>query len=160
MTDHELKEGDPAPEIDLLTDSGERFRLSDLRGKRVVLYFYPRASTPGCTIEACAFRDDSAKYADRGAVIVGVSPDKPESQAKFKRNRQLPFALLADTEKAAAQAYGVWKLKSFLGKKFMGVERSTFVVSPDGRIERIFRKVKVAGHSGQVLAALPRSEKR
>lgn len=150
----ELKPGDPAPDVDLLDERGEPFRLADLRGKRVVLYFYPRASTPGCTIEACEFRDASKKFAGRNAIIVGVSPDKPAAQQKFKTNRNLPFTLLADTEKAAAQAYGVWKQKSFMGKKFMGIERSTFVISEDGRIEKVFRKVKAAGHAAQVLEAL------
>jgi peroxiredoxin Q/BCP len=150
----ELKQGDPAPEIDLLTDASERFRLSDLRGKKVVLYFYPRASTPGCTIEACQFRDAAAQFSGNNAVIVGVSPDKPAAQQKFKNNRSLPFTLLADTEKAAAQAYGVWGEKKFMGRKFMGVERSTFVIGEDGRIEMIFRKVKASGHAAAVLAAL------
>ncbi len=150
----ELKVGDPAPDVDLLDEGGRRVRLSDLRGKKVVLYFYPRASTPGCTIEACAFRDAADDFAGRNAVIVGVSPDTPAAQLKFKTNRKLPFTLLADVEKSAAQAYGVWKLKSFLGKKFMGVERSTFVIGEDGRIEKLFRKVKVKGHAGEVLEAL------
>jgi peroxiredoxin Q/BCP len=150
----EIKEGDPAPDIDLLTERGERFRLSELRGKKVVLYFYPKASTPGCTIEACQFRDASEQFSGRNAVIVGVSPDTPAAQQKFKTNRKLPFTLLADVEKAAAQAYGVWKLKSFLGKKFMGVERSTFVIGEDGRVKKIYRKVKAGGHAAQVLAAI------
>ena len=103
-----LKEGDKAPEIRLQTDAGEPFKLSDLKGKRVVLYFYPRADTPGCTTEACEFTDDIAKFRKLGAAIVGVSPDKPAAQAKFKTKYDLPFTLLADEEKAAAQAYGVW----------------------------------------------------
>lgn len=150
----ELSVGDPAPDIDLLTERGERFRLSDLRGKKVVLYFYPKASTPGCTIEACQFRDASGQFSGRNAVIVGVSPDTPAAQQKFKTNRNLPFTLLADVDKTAAQAYGVWTQKSFMGKKFMGVERSTFVIGEDGRIEKIFRKVKATGHAAQVLEAL------
>jgi thioredoxin-dependent peroxiredoxin len=150
----EIKEGDPAPDIDLPAETGERFRLSDLRGKKVVLYFYPKASTPGCTLEACQFRDASEQFAGLNAVIVGVSPDTPAAQQKFKTNRKLPFTLLADVERTAAEAYGVWKLKSFLGKNFMGVERSTFVIGEDGRIEKIYRKVKAGGHAAQVLAAL------
>jgi thioredoxin-dependent peroxiredoxin len=150
----ELKEGDPAPDITLLTERAEPFRLSDLRGKNVVLYFYPKASTPGCTIEACAFRDASDHFSNRNAVIVGVSPDTPAAQQKFKTNRNLPFTLLADTDKAAAQAYGVWTQKSFMGKKFMGVERSTFVIGADGKIEKIFRKVKVSGHAARVLETI------
>ncbi len=151
MTEPELREGDPAPDLELLTDAGEPFRLSALRGQRVVLYFYPKASTPGCTIEACEFRDRAGHFAERNTVIVGVSPDSPEAQARFKRNRKLPFTLLADADKTAAQAYGVWKQKNFLGKKFMGVERSTFIIGPDGRIEKIYRKVKALGHAAEVL---------
>ncbi len=150
----ELKEGDPAPDIDLVDERGERFRLAELRGQRVVLFFYPRASTPGCTMEACAFRDSAERFAERGAVIVGISPDKPEAQQRFKTNRKLPFTLVADFEKKAAEAYGVWQLKSFLGKKFMGVERTTFVISPEGRIERIIRKVKPGEHPAKALAGI------
>ncbi len=149
-----LQEGGLAPDIELETERGERLRLSSLRGRKVVLYFYPRASTPGCTTEACEFRDASTRFKSRNAVIVGVSPDKPSAQQKFKTNQKLPFTLLADTEKAAARAYGVWTQKSFMGKKFMGIERSTFVIGEDGRIEKIFRKVKAKGHAGEVLAAL------
>lgn len=150
----DLKEGDLAPEIDLLTERSERFRLSDLRGKKVVVYFYPRASTPGCTIEACQFRDASAKFDGSNAVIVGISPDKPAAQQKFKTSQRLPFTLLADVDKAAAQAYDVWREKKFMGRKFMGIERSTFVIGEDGRIEKIFRKVKANGHAAEVLTAL------
>jgi len=149
-----LKEGDQAPDIHLRTDSGEEFRLADLKGKRVVLYFYPKANTPGCTVEACGFRDDIQAFDKKGAVVVGVSPDKPGSQAKFKTRYSLPFALLADEEKAAAQAYGVWKEKSMYGKKVMGIERSTFVIGPDGTIERIYGKVKAKGHAAEVLENL------
>lgn len=144
-----LKEGDQAPDIEV-----EGFRLSDLKGKRVVLYFYPKADTPGCTTEACEFRDDVKKFAKKGAVIVGVSPDKPAAQAKFKGKYDLPFTLLADEEKTAAQAYGVWKEKNLYGRKSMGVERTTFVIGPDGKIEKIYNKVKAQGHAGAVLAAL------
>ena len=149
-----LREGDQAPEIHLPTDAGDPFRLSDLRGKRVVLYFYPKADTPGCTTEACEFRDDLAQFARKGSVIVGVSPDKPAAQAKFKTKYGLPFTLLADEEKSAAQAYGVWKEKNMYGKKVMGIERTTFVISPEGKIEKIYAKVKAQGHAAQVLAAL------
>ena len=146
-----LNEGDLAPEIDLEDERGERFRLSGLRGRKVVLYFYPRANTPGCTVEACEFRDRAAEFAGRNAVIVGVSPDKPAAQLKFKTGKSLPFTLLADVERSAAEAYGVWKEKNMYGKKVMGIERTTFVIGEDGRIERIFRKVKAAGHAGEVL---------
>lgn len=149
-----LKEGDQAPEIRLRTDSGEAFRLSDLKGKRVVLYFYPRADTPGCTTEACEFRDGSKAFAKNGAAVVGVSPDKPAAQAKFKEKYDLPFTLLADEEKAAAQAYGVWREKNMYGKKVMGIVRTTFIISPEGRIERIYGSVKPKGHAAQALAGL------
>jgi len=146
-----LQEGDLAPEIDLEDERGERFHLSGLRGQRVVLYFYPRANTPGCTVEACEFRDRAAEFAGRNGVIVGVSPDKPAAQMKFKTGKGLPFSLLADVKRSAAEAYGVWKEKNMYGKKVMGIERTTFVIGEDGRIERIFRQVKAAGHAGQVL---------
>src|SRR5208283_4520920 len=149
-----LKVGDKAPDIRVHTDTGSDFRLSDWKGKRVVLYFYPRADTPGCTTEACEFRDHLKKFAAKGAAVVGVSPDKPAAQARFKTKYKLPFPLLADEEKAAAQAYGVWKEKSMYGKKVMGIERSTFVIGPDGKIEKIYAKVKAAGHAGEVLANL------
>jgi thioredoxin-dependent peroxiredoxin len=149
-----LKEGDPAPEIELEDERGERFRLFGLRGKRVVLYFYPRANTPGCTVEACEFRDASAGFEGRDAVIVGVSPDKPAAQQKFKTVRNLPFTLLADVDRSAAQAYGVWKEKTMYGKRVMGIERTTFIIGEDGRIAKIFPKVKPLGHAAQVLAAL------
>ena len=149
-----MKEGDKAPDVRLRTDGGEEFKLSDLRGKRVVLYFYPRADTPGCTIEACEFRDDIKAFAKKGAAVVGVSPDKPAAQAKFKEKYELPFTLLADEEKAAAQAYGVWKEKNMYGRKVMGIERTTFVIGPDARIEKIYGKVKAKGHAGEVLAQL------
>jgi len=119
-----------------------------------VLYFYPRADTPGCTIEACEFRDGIRKFEQKGAAVVGVSPDKPAAQAKFKDKFDLPFTLLADEEKAAAQAYGVWKEKNMYGKKVMGIVRSTFVIGPDGKIEKIYAKVKAKGHAAEVLAGL------
>jgi peroxiredoxin Q/BCP len=149
-----MNEGDPAPDIRLRTDTGEEFRLSDLKGKRVVLYFYPKADTPGCTMEACEFRDDLKAFSKKGATIVGISPDKPAAQAKFKEKYGLTFPLLADEEKTAAEAYGVWKEKNMYGKKVMGIERSTFVIGPDGRIEKIYRKVKAQGHAAEVLADL------
>jgi thioredoxin-dependent peroxiredoxin len=149
-----LKEGDKAPDIRLQTDAGEPFKLSDLKGKRVVLYFYPRADTPGCTTEACEFRDDIAKFRKLGAAIIGVSPDKPAAQAKFKTKYDLPFTLLADEEKVASQAYGVWQEKNMYGKKVMGIVRSTFVIGPDGKIEKIYSKVKAKGHAAEVLSAI------
>jgi peroxiredoxin Q/BCP len=149
-----LKEGDQAPDVRVRTDSGDEFQLSSLKGKRVVLYFYPRADTPGCTIEACEFRDDLKAFSKKGAVIVGVSPDKPAAQAKFKQKYGLTFTLLADEEKAAAQAYGVWREKNMYGKKVMGIVRTTFLISPDGKIEKIYENVKAKGHAGEVLAGL------
>jgi thioredoxin-dependent peroxiredoxin len=149
-----LREGDPAPDIHLRTDAGEAFRLSDLKGKRVVLYFYPKADTPGCTVEACEFRDGIGAFAKKGAAVVGISPDKPAAQAKFKTKYDLPFTLLADEDKSAAQAYGVWKEKNMYGKKVMGIERTTFVIGPHGKIERIYGKVKAKGHAAEVLASL------
>src|SRR5690348_8585990 len=149
-----LKEGDTAPDIRVRTDSGEEFKLSSLKGKRVVLYFYPRADTPGCTVEACEFRDGIKAFAKKGVAVVGVSPDKPAAQARFKEKYDLPFTLLADEEKAAAQAYGVWKEKNMYGKKVMGIARTTFIIGPDGKIEKIYENVKVKGHAEQVLADL------
>ena len=149
-----LKEGDQAPDIRVRTDSGEEFRLSDLKGKRVVLYFYPKADTPGCTTEACEFRDDIRKFAKKDVAVVGISPDKPAAQAKFKQKYDLPFTLLADEEKAAAQAYGVWKEKNMYGKKVMGIERTTFIIGPEGKIEKIYSKVKAKGHAAEVLESL------
>jgi thioredoxin-dependent peroxiredoxin len=149
-----LQEGNPAPDIALPTDKGEMFQLSSLRGKNVVLYFYPKADTPGCTTESCSFRDASQKFTAKNTVIVGVSPDQTEAQAAFKSKFNLPFTLLADTDHKAAELYGVWKEKNMYGRKSMGVERSTFVISPDGIIKKIFPKVKVEGHTEEVLAAI------
>jgi peroxiredoxin Q/BCP len=149
-----LKVGDLAPEIALRTDEGEEFRLTDLKGRRVVLYFYPRADTPGCTTEACEFRDQTGKFAGKGVVVVGVSPDKPAAQAKFKQKYGLPFTLLADEDKAAARAFGVWKEKNMYGKKAMGIERTTFVIGAEGRIEKIYARVKAKGHAGTVVGEL------
>ena len=149
-----LKEGDVAPEVQLQTDSGDWFTLSGLKGDTVVLYFYPRADTPGCTTEACEFRDSIERFPKHHAVIVGVSPDTPAAQAKFKAKYALPFTLLADVDKKAAQAYGVWKEKTLYGKKSMGIVRSTFVIGPDGHIRKIFPKVRATGHAAQVLEAL------
>ena len=149
-----LQVGDQAPDIQVQTDSGENFRLSRMKGKRVVLYFYPRADTPGCTVEACEFRDEMQAFGGQGAAVVGVSPDKPAAQAKFKLKFLLPFTLLADQDKTAAEAYGVYKEKNMYGKKVMGIERTTFVIGLDGKIEKIYRKVKAKGHAAEVLAGL------
>jgi peroxiredoxin Q/BCP len=144
-----LKVGDKAPDIKI----GD-FQLSKLKGQRVVLYFYPKADTPGCTVEACEFRDGIKSFSKKGAVIVGVSPDKSAAQDKFKQKYDLPFTMVADEEKAAANAYGVWKEKNMYGRKMMGIERTTFVIAPDGKIEKIYNKVKAKGHAAAVLGAL------
>ena len=149
-----LKVGDQAPDIQLHTDTGEDFRLSEMKGKRVVLYFYPKADTPGCTVEACEFRDGIAGFGKKDAVVIGISPDKVSSQAKFKEKYDLPFTLLADQDKAAAEAYGVYQEKNMYGKKVMGIVRTTFVIGPDGKIEQIYNKVKAAGHAAAVLEKL------
>jgi peroxiredoxin Q/BCP len=149
-----LKVGDKAPEIKLETDSGEMFDLAAHKGEKVILYFYPRADTPGCTVEACEFRDSSKKIVKKGALIVGISPDTVKAQAKFKTKFDLPFILLADADRKVAEAYGVVKEKNMYGKKVMGVARTTFLIGPDGKIEKIFDKVKPEGHAGEVLAEL------
>ncbi len=143
-----------APEINAPTDTGEPFTLSSLKGKNVVLYFYPKADTPGCTTESCSFRDETPKFVAANTVIVGVSPDKSSAQAKFKAKFDLPFTLLADTDHKVAQDYGVWVEKSMYGKKYMGIDRTTFVIDPEGRIRKVFPKVKVEGHAAEVLAAI------
>lgn len=150
----ELKPGDPAPAIQLTTDSGQPFDLAALKGKRVVLYFYPKADTPGCTKESCDFRDNMARLKSKKVEVVGISPDTVAKQAKFKTKFDLPFTLLADDEAKVAEAYGVWKEKSMYGKTYMGIERTTFLIDADGRIAKIFPKVKVDGHVDEVLAAL------
>jgi peroxiredoxin Q/BCP len=149
-----LKVGDPAPEFTATTNGGETLSLSSLKGKSVVLYFYPRDDTPGCTKEACGFRDEFAAFKKKGAVILGVSTDPVKSHDKFVEKFQLPFQLLADEDKKIVEAYGVWGQKSFMGRKFMGIHRVTFLIGPDGRIVRIWAEVKPAEHPAEVLAAL------
>jgi len=149
-----LQAGIPAPDFTLLDENGAARRLSDYRGKAVVLYFYPKDDTPGCTTEACAFRDDYSAYDAAGVVILGVSPDKPKSHAKFKAKYNLPFTLLADEEHAVCETYGVWGRKKFMGREYDGVFRTTFVIDTQGTIARVFEDVKPAGHSAEVLAAL------
>ncbi len=144
-----IQAGDKAPNI-----KTSEFSLAGARGKKVVLFFYPKADTPGCTKEACEFRDASKSFAKRDALIVGISPDKAPAQQKFAAKYNLPFALVADPEHAIAEAYGVWKEKSMYGRKYMGIERSTFVIDENGKIENVFSKVKAEGHAAQVLEAL------
>jgi peroxiredoxin Q/BCP len=150
-----LTEGTLAPDFTLPTDTGEPLTLSSLRGRWVVLYAYPKDDTSGCTTQACEFRDLFPRFDATRAVILGISPDSVTSHRKFKAKYQLPFTLLADEEKVALQAYDVWKEKSMYGRKYMGVERTTVVIDPEGRIARVFEKVKPAGHAALVLAALP-----
>jgi thioredoxin-dependent peroxiredoxin len=149
-----LTEGDQAPDFTLASDSGESIRLADLRGKQVVLYFYPKDDTPGCTTQACGIRDAYGEFERAGAVVLGVSPDNEQSHVKFKKKFELPFTLLADTDHAVAEAYGVWGEKSYMGKNYMGIERSTFVIGADGNVKKVMRKVKPATHADDVLAAL------
>ncbi|OGO20246.1 MAG: peroxiredoxin [Chloroflexi bacterium RBG_16_48_8] len=146
--------GEWAPDFELETDSGETQRLSELRGKRVILYFYPKADTPGCTTEACGFRDDFSSFEDKNAVILGVSPDAVKKQAHFKSKHNLPFPLLADSDHQVAEMYGVWRLKKMMGREYMGVVRTTFIIDEEGKISHVFEGVKPNVHSGEVLEAL------
>ena len=144
-----LKPGDRAPEI-----RAGAFQLSKYKGKTVVLFFFPKADTPGCTRESCAFRDASKKFGKLNAEIVGCSPDKPEAQAKFADKYGLPYTFVPDPEHAVAEAYGVWKEKKNYGRAYMGIERTTFVIDPAGKIAKIFPKVKVDGHVDKVLESI------
>jgi len=149
-----VEEGSQAPDFELKSDTGETVKLSQFRGRPVVLYFYPRDDTPGCTKEACAFRDSYDEYLARDAAILGVSRDGEESHQKFKSKYDLPFTLLSDPDHEVAEAYGVWAEKSMYGRKSMGIVRSTFVIAPDGTIPRAMRGIRVPGHSDKVLEAL------
>ncbi|MBW3593228.1 MAG: thioredoxin-dependent thiol peroxidase [Actinobacteria bacterium] len=149
-----MEEGREAPDFELASETGERVRLSDLRGRPVVVYFYPKNDTPGCTAEACGFRDVYAEFEERGAVVLGVSPDTEASHVRFKEKYGLPFTLLADPDKEAAEAYGVWRERKLYGKSSLGIKRSTFVIDRDGRVARAMYGVKPDGHPQQVLAAL------
>ncbi len=150
-----VEEGRPAPDFILSSDSGEDISLDDLRGRPVGLFFYPKDDMPGCTKQACGIRDAWDEFEKRGAVVLGVSPDSEGSRAKFRDKHGLPFTLLADEDHSAAQAYGVWVEKSMLGKTYMGVERSTFVIDADGNFAKVMRRVKPDTHADDVLAALP-----
>ena len=152
-----VEEGKPAPDFKLSSDTGEEVSLASLQGKPVVLYFYPKDDTPGCTRQACDIRDGWASFQRAGAVVLGVSPDKEASHARFKAKYGLPFALLADPDHAVSEAYEVWKQKSFAGKKYMGVERSTFVIDADGNVVKVMRKVDPKTHADDVLAVLAAS---
>jgi len=150
----EIKVGQKAPDFTLLDDTGEKVKLSDYKGKKVVLYFYPKDDTPGCTTEACNFRDGFAEIKKRGAIVLGVSADSVDSHKKFKNKFELNFPLLSDPDKKMIEGYGVWKEKSMYGKKYMGIERTTFVIDAQGKISHIFPKVKVADHYDEVVEAL------
>src|SRR5215203_367679 len=145
------KVGSVAPNFAAKDANGETVRLKDLRGQRVVLYFYPKDDTPGCTKEACSFRDAFSRYKKAGITVLGVSPDSEASHIKFVTKYKLPFTLLADTDRAIAQAYGVWGEKKFMGRTYMGVHRTTFLIDEKGRIKKIFEKVKPEDHASEVL---------
>lgn len=149
-----LSAGIPAPDFELADETGALRRLYDFRGTPVVLYFYPKDDTPGCTTEACAFRDDYDEYTQAGVVILGVSPDNSRSHAKFKAKYNLPFSLLADTDHAVCESYGVWGRKKYMGREYDGVFRTTFLIGSDGMILKVFENVKPDGHSQEILAGL------
>ena len=149
-----LKEGDPAPDFSAPTSGGSNVSLASFRGHHVILYFYPKDDTPGCTKEACAFRDQFAAFKQAGAVVLGVSTDPVKAHDKFVEKFKLPFPLLADVDKKIVAAYGVWGEKSFMGRKYQGTHRVTFLIGPDGRIKRIWPLVKPEEHAAEVLAAL------
>ena len=150
----ELGVGDKAPDFSAQDETGRPWSLKALKGRTVVLYFYPKDNTPGCTTQACDFRDRFDAFARKKVVVLGVSPDSAKSHAGFKAKHGLPFPLLVDEEKDICRAYGVWKEKTLYGRKFMGVERSTFVIGPDGRVVKAQRKVSVAGHAQEMLEAV------
>lgn len=149
-----LQVGDKAPDFSLKSDKEETVKLSSYKGKKVVIYFYPKDDTPGCTKEACSFRDGFSEIQKKGAIILGVSTDSVESHKKFKEKYHLNFQLLSDADKKVVNAYGVWKEKAMYGKKYMGIERTTFVIDENGKIKKVFPKVKVEGHYDEVLAEL------
>jgi thioredoxin-dependent peroxiredoxin len=149
-----LKEGDIAPEFTAMTSGGSTVSLADFKGKNVILYFYPKDDTPGCTKEACAFRDHFSEFKKKGAVVLGVSPDSVKSHDKFTAKFKLPFTLLADEDKKIVNAYGVWGEKSFMGRKYQGTYRVTFLIGPDGRIKKIWPLVTPAEHAEEVLQAI------
>ena len=149
-----VAEGKQAPDFELATDGGGTIKLSELRGKQVVLYFYPKDDTPGCTTQACGIRDAYGEFERAGAVVLGVSPDSTAAHDKFKDKYALPFTLLADRDHAVAERYGVWTEKKYMGRTYMGIERSTFVIGADGVVKKVMRRVKPATHADDVLAAL------
>jgi peroxiredoxin Q/BCP len=148
-----LKVGDKAPDFTLTSDEGESVSLSDFKGKQVVLYFYPKASTPGCTIEACDFRDLRPKFAKQDIVVLGVSADPVKALVNFKTKQKLNFPLLSDPDHKMIESYNQWRMKKFMGRSFKGIVRSTFLIGPDGKIEQIWDGVRVKGHAAETLAA-------
>jgi thioredoxin-dependent peroxiredoxin len=150
-----IEEGKAAPDFELQTDAGETVKLSDFHGRPVVLYFYPKDDTPGCTTEACEFRDAYDVFRDRGAEVLGVSPDDVTSHVKFKTKYELPFTLLADPDHSVAEQYGVWGEREYAGKKYMGINRSTFIIDADGNVARAMMGIRPAGHAAQVLDSIP-----
>jgi len=155
-----VTEGEPAPDFTATTDAGERVSLSDFRGKPVVLYFYPKDDTPGCTAQACGIRDAYAEFERAGAVVLGISPDKESKHVKFKQKYDLPFTLLADPEHEVADRYGTWGEKRYMGRTYWAVKRTTFIVAPDGTVAKVMHAVKPATHAGDVLAVLAAAEPR
>ena len=149
-----LKTGDKAPDFSLISDKGEKVSLKDFRGKKVILYFYPKDDTSGCTKEACSFRDNIRIFEKKNTVIIGVSKDNTASHQKFKKKYDLPFTLLSDENLDMIKAYDVWKEKSMYGKKYMGIERTTYIIDDKGKIQEIFNKVKVDGHTEEILVKL------
>ena len=149
-----IEEGNPAPDFELESDAGGTVKLSDLRGKPVVLYFYPKDDTPGCTAQACGIRDAYGEFERAGAVVLGISPDDERSHGKFRDKYELPFTLLADTDHSVAEEYGVWGEKKYMGRTYFGVDRSTFVIGADGNVKRVMHKVKPDTHADDVLEAL------
>jgi peroxiredoxin Q/BCP len=150
----DIKPGMKAPDFVLKDETGMERELSDYQGKPLILYFYPKDDTPGCTKEACGFRDDYSQYESADVVIVGVSPDSPEKHTKFKNKYNLPFTLLADENHAVAEEYGVWGLKKFAGREYFGIKRTTFLIDKAGMIYKVFKNVKPAEHSAQILEVL------
>jgi thioredoxin-dependent peroxiredoxin len=149
-----VTEGEPAPEFTVTNDTGEQVSLSDFRGKPVVLYFYPKDDTPGCTAQACGIRDAYGEFERAGAVVLGISPDSEKKHVKFKEKYDLPFTLLADPEHEVAEQYGVWAEKKYMGRTYWGVKRTTFVIAPDGTVAKVMQKVDPQAHADDVLALL------
>ena len=150
----QLKEGSKAPAFSLEDQEGKTVKLADFKGRRLLVYFYPKADTPGCTTQSCSVRDSKKDFAKLGVDVVGISPDKPSKQLAFDQKYGLGFPLLADVDHAVAEKYGVWGEKSYMGRKYIGINRSTFVIDENGSVKKVFEKVKPATHAGDVLAAL------